>query len=146
MIGCTKLLCGTATVSAIVKYGRDSRNLPPHMLQFSSDATPIVVWNSTNRCNLSCRHCYIDAHDRTTGRMPANCLLRKRNILLNDLAQMKVPVLLFSGGEPLVRPDLFELGAYAQKQYPATFGARTRLATLPTGRREKGDYNPEQIC
>ena len=64
MIGCTKLLCGTATVSDIVKYGRSSRDLPPHMLQFSSDNTPLVVWNSTNRCNLSCKHCYINAEDR----------------------------------------------------------------------------------
>ena len=64
MIGCTKLLCGTATVSDIVKYGRKTEQLPPQMLQFSSDATPIVVWNSTNRCNLSCQHCYINAEDK----------------------------------------------------------------------------------
>lgn len=113
MIGCTKLLCGTATVSDIVKYGRGSRDLPPHMLQFSSDTTPLVVWNSTNRCNLKCRHCYINAEDRayqgefTTGEARA---------FIDDLASMNVPVLLFSGGEPLMRHDLFELGAYAKEK------------------------------
>ncbi len=110
MIGCTKLLCGTATISDIVKYGRSSRDLPPHMLQFSSDATPIVVWNMTNRCNLSCRHCYIEAEDRAyKGELTTD----EAKIFIDDLAAMKVPVLLFSGGEPLIREDLFELGAYA---------------------------------
>ncbi len=110
MIGCTKLLCGTATISDIVKYGRSSRDLPPHMLQFSSDATPIVVWNMTNRCNLSCRHCYIEAEDRA---YKGELTTAEAKAFIDDLAAMKVPVLLFSGGEPLIREDLFELGAYA---------------------------------
>lgn len=110
MIGCTKLLCGTATISDIVKYGRSSRDLPPHMLQFSSDATPIVVWNMTNRCNLSCRHCYIEAEDRA---YKGELTTAEAKVFIDDLAAMKVPVLLFSGGEPLIREDLFELGAYA---------------------------------
>jgi len=111
MIGCTKLLCGTATVSDIVKYGRVSHSLPPNMLQFSSDKTPIVVWNTTNRCNLSCRHCYIEAEDHD---YDGEFTTAEAKTFIDDLAQMKVPVLLFSGGEPLVRPDLFELGAYAR--------------------------------
>ncbi|MBP2634985.1 MAG: mftC 2 [Firmicutes bacterium] len=109
MIGCTKLLCGTATVSDIVKYGRSSQHLPPQMLQFSSDATPIVVWNSTNRCNLSCQHCYINAEDHEYA---GEFTTTEAKAFIDDLASMKVPVLLFSGGEPLVRHDLFELGAY----------------------------------
>jgi len=110
VIGCTKLLCGTATVSDIVKYGRSSRNLPPHMLQFSSDTTPIVVWNTTNRCNLACQHCYIEAEDRVyNGELTTD----EAKTFIDDLAQSRVPVLLFSGGEPLLREDLFELGAYA---------------------------------
>ncbi|WP_371373059.1 radical SAM protein [Sporomusa aerivorans] len=111
MIGCTKLLCGTATVSDIVKYGRSSRDLPPHMLQFSSNATPIVVWNSTNRCNLSCRHCYINAEDHT---YEGELTSAEAQAFIDDLAGASVPVLLFSGGEPLMRPDVFELGAYAK--------------------------------
>ncbi|MCX7780921.1 MAG: radical SAM protein [Negativicutes bacterium] len=112
MIGCTKLLCGTATVSDIVKFGRDSRKLPPHMLQFSADNRPLVVWNMTGRCNLRCRHCYIDAEDRDYAGELSTAEAKQ---FIDDLAAMKVPVLLFSGGEPLVRQDLFELGAYAIK-------------------------------
>ena len=110
MIGCTKLLCGTATVSDIVKYGQSSRRLPPHMLQFSADTTPIVVWNTTNRCNLSCRHCYIDAKDEAYA---GEFTTQEAKAFIDDLAACRVPVLLFSGGEPLLRPDLLELGTYA---------------------------------
>ncbi|VBB06236.1 radical sam [Lucifera butyrica] len=124
MIGCTKLLCGTATVSDIIKYGRKSYNLPPQMLQFSSDATPVVVWNITNRCNLSCQHCYIEAEDRA---YEGELSTQEAKDFIDDLAQMKVPVLLFSGGEPLVRADVFELGAYAKEK-----GIRPVLSTNGT--------------
>lgn len=124
MIGCTKLLCGTATVSDIVKYGRDSRRLPPHMLQFSSDNKPIVVWNMTGRCNLLCRHCYINAEDRV---FEGELSTEEAKRFIDDLAEMKVPVLLFSGGEPLVRPDLFELAEYAKEK-----GLRPVLSTNGT--------------
>ncbi|HWQ61860.1 MAG TPA: radical SAM protein [Negativicutes bacterium] len=124
MIGCTKLLCGTATISDIVKYGGSSQNLPPHMLQFSSDATPIVVWNTTNRCNLRCRHCYIEAEDRAYG---GELTTAEAKVFIDDLAGMKVPVLLFSGGEPLLRDDLYELGAYA-----AAKGIRPVISTNGT--------------
>lgn len=110
MIGCTKLLCGTATVSGITKYSHSSEDMPSHLLQFSSNAAPIVVWNMTNRCNLSCQHCYINAEDRTyAGELTTD----EGKTLIDDLASMKVPVLLFSGGEPLINEAVFELGAYA---------------------------------
>jgi hypothetical protein len=49
MIGCTKLLCGLATVSEALQHDRDSSKLPPNMLQFSSDYRPLVVWNTHKR-------------------------------------------------------------------------------------------------
>jgi MoaA/NifB/PqqE/SkfB family radical SAM enzyme len=64
----------------------------------------------TNRCNLKCRHCYIEAEDRA---YKGELTTAEARVFIDDLAAMKVPVLLFSGGEPLVREDLFELGAYA---------------------------------
>ena len=66
MIGCTKLLCGTATVSEVLQGDRKAERLPAHLLQFTSDLRPIVVWNMTNRCNLRCRHCYIDAKESSS--------------------------------------------------------------------------------
>jgi radical SAM protein with 4Fe4S-binding SPASM domain len=111
MIGCTKLLCGTATVSEALQHDRDSSKLPPHMLQFSSDYRPLVVWNTTNRCNLSCQHCYLNAEDRDYEQELTN---EEARAFIADIAEMQAPVLLFSGGEPLLRKDLFELAAYAK--------------------------------
>lgn len=109
MIGCTKLLCGTATVSEVIKHNMKG-DLPPQLLQFSDKNRPLVVWNTTNRCNLRCKHCYIDAEDHNY----KNELSTEEAIaFIHDLARMKAPVLLFSGGEPLMRKDIFELGRLA---------------------------------
>ena len=45
MIGITRLLCGTVTPSDALRYGRDSSKLPSHLLRFSKDRKPVVVWN-----------------------------------------------------------------------------------------------------
>jgi radical SAM protein with 4Fe4S-binding SPASM domain len=121
MIGCTKLLCGAATVSEALHHGRDSRKLPAHMLQFSSDLRPLVVWNTTNRCNLSCSHCYLEAEDRHyTGELTTE----EARAFIEDIAEMQCPVLLLSGGEPLLRHDLFEMAALASR-----LGVRPVLST-----------------
>jgi radical SAM protein with 4Fe4S-binding SPASM domain len=109
MIGCTKLLCGTATVSDIIKHSGQP-DIPPELLQFSDLNRPLVVWNMTNRCNLHCKHCYIEAEDHN---YENEISTEEAKIFIADLAEMKVPVLLFSGGEPLLRKDIFELGALA---------------------------------
>lgn len=113
MIGCTKLICGTATVAQAINYGRDTRKLPPHMLQFSSSVKPLVVWNMTNRCNLKCKHCYISAGERERS---DEFTADEAKAFIDDLAELAVPVLLFSGGEPLVRKDVYELGRYAAQK------------------------------
>ncbi|MDD2585464.1 MAG: radical SAM protein [Syntrophomonadaceae bacterium] len=125
MIGCTKLLCGTATVSEVIKHSGDQgQEVPPQLLQFSDIDRPLVVWNTTNRCNLRCKHCYIKAEDRQYRSELSTEEARK---FILDLAGMKVPVLLFSGGEPLVRKDIFELGKMASE-----LGLRPVLSTNGT--------------
>jgi Fe-coproporphyrin III synthase len=132
MIGISKLYCGTVEPSDALRYGRDSSRLPSHLLQFSADKKPVVVWNVTRRCNLRCVHCYAHAKDRadegelTTGQGKA---------LLDDLAGFGVPVVLFSGGEPLVRKDLPELAAYAVGQgMRAVISTNGTLITAPMAR------------
>lgn len=124
LIGCTKLLCGTATVSEALHHQRDSRLLPPNMLQFSADNRPVVVWNVTNRCNLQCRHCYIDAQDR---QYSGELSTAEAMAFIDDLATLPVPVLLLSGGEPLLREDIYALAAHAAAQ-----GIRPVLSTNGT--------------
>jgi 12,18-didecarboxysiroheme deacetylase len=124
MIGISKLYCGTVEPSDALRYGRHSKHLPSHLLQFSSDKKPVVVWNVTRRCNLKCVHCYAHAD----GKADRNELTTAEgNRLLEDLAGFGVPVILFSGGEPLVRPDLVELAAYAVR-----LGMRAVISTNGT--------------
>ncbi|MBL6979188.1 MAG: 12,18-didecarboxysiroheme deacetylase [Desulfobacteraceae bacterium] len=110
MIGVSKLYCGTVEPSDALRYGRQSKDLPSHLLQFSEDKKPVVVWNVTRACNLKCIHCYARAVDRTHERE----LNHEQGLsLIDDLAAFGAPVVLFSGGEPLMRPDLVELASCA---------------------------------
>jgi 12,18-didecarboxysiroheme deacetylase len=110
MIGISKLYCGGVEPSDPLRYGRMSKRLPSHLLQFSADKKPVVVWNVTRACNLSCIHCYAKAVRKTRDEE----LTTEQGLkLIDDLAAFGVPVILFSGGEPLVRPDLHELVKYA---------------------------------
>ncbi|MBW1797667.1 MAG: 12,18-didecarboxysiroheme deacetylase [Deltaproteobacteria bacterium] len=110
MIGISKLYCGTVEPSDALRYGRRSRDLPSHLLQFSQDKKPVVVWNVTRACNLNCIHCYARAVDRTHEKEMTH---DQGLAVIDDLAAFGAPVILFSGGEPLMRPDLTELAKYA---------------------------------
>ena len=110
MIGISKLYCGQVEPSDALRYGRHSGKLPSHLLQFSADKKPVVVWNMTKRCNLKCVHCYAKAVD-PSGRDDISTVQAKA--LIDDLAAYGAPVMLFSGGEPLVREDLVELASHA---------------------------------
>jgi len=124
MIGISKLYCGTVEPSDALRYGRRSSKLPSHLLQFSEDKRPVVVWNITRRCNLKCVHCYAHAKDKSF----KDELTTEQGLeLIDDLARFGVPVILFSGGEPLVRKDLPELADYAVKK-----GLRAVISTNGT--------------
>ncbi len=110
MIGISKLYCGTVEASDPLRYGRLSKDLPSHLLQFSADKKPVVVWNVGRRCNLRCVHCYSQSRDQN---YPNELSNEAGKSLLADLADFGAPVILFSGGEPLMRPDIFELIQFA---------------------------------
>lgn len=124
MIGISKLYCGTVEPSDALRYGRHSGQLPSHLLQFSKDKRPVVVWNITRRCNLKCVHCYAHAKDQAfTDELSTD----EGKKIIDDLAQFGAPVILFSGGEPLARKDLPELADYAVKK-----GMRAVISTNGT--------------
>ena len=112
MLSVSRLLNGTATSADALRYGRDSSRLPAHMLHFSRDKKPVVVWNVTRRCNLHCIHCYSSSKDQE---YPGELATAEGRELLDDLAAFGVPTVLFSGGEPLMRPDLFDLVEHARR-------------------------------
>ena len=124
MIGISKLYCGTVEPSDALRYGRDSKRLPSHLLQFSKDKKPVVVWNMTRRCNLKCVHCYAQAKDME---FKGELSTEEGKALIDDLASFGSPVMLFSGGEPTMRKDLPELAAYAREK-----GMRAVISTNGT--------------
>jgi 12,18-didecarboxysiroheme deacetylase len=124
MIGISKLYCGTVEPSDALRYGRHSGKLPSHLLQFSEDKRPVVVWNITQRCNLKCVHCYAHAKDVA---FKNELTTEEGKALLDDFAQFGVPVVLFSGGEPVMRKDMPELARYAVER-----GMRAVISTNGT--------------
>ncbi len=124
VIGVSRLLCGTVTHSDPLRYGRRPAGSPGHLPQLVADRKPVVVWNSTKACNLACVHCYYEARvERDHGELST----AEARTMIEDLARFGAPVLLFSGGEPLMRADLYELGSYAVAR-----GIRTVISTNGT--------------
>jgi 12,18-didecarboxysiroheme deacetylase len=110
MIGISKLYCGAVEPSDVLRYKRRSKDLPSSMLQFSVDKKPVVVWNCTRTCNLKCEHCYAQSDEKKYDQLSTE----QAKAMIDDLAAFGCPVLLFSGGEPCIRPDLLELMKYAK--------------------------------
>jgi len=135
MIGISKLYCGTVEPSDALRYGRASQTMPSHLLQFSKDKRPVVVWNVTQGCNLKCIHCYAHAtKDKTFNELDTE----QGKCILDDLAAFGVPVVLFSGGEPLVRKDLPQLAEYAvAKGMRAVISTNGTLITQDLAKRLK---------
>jgi 12,18-didecarboxysiroheme deacetylase len=124
MIGISKLYCGTVEPSDALRYERRSSDLPSHLLQFSIDKKPVVVWNITRGCNLNCVHCYAHAVEISSEKELSG---DQAKAVIDDLAKFGSPVILFSGGEPLFRPDLMDLADYAVNK-----GMRTVISTNGT--------------
>ncbi|MCJ7729522.1 MAG: radical SAM protein [Sedimentisphaerales bacterium] len=100
MINISKLYCGRAGESDTLRYSaKDSSG-------------PVVVYNCTSKCNLKCLHCYSSSQ---TNQRDDELDTTQAKKLLTQLAEVNCPVVLFSGGEPLLREDLFELLVEAKR-------------------------------
>jgi heme d1 biosynthesis radical SAM protein NirJ len=72
---------------------------------------PVVIWNLIRRCNLTCKHCYsISADKDFAGELSTEEIFAT----MDDLKRFRVPVLILSGGEPLLHPDIFEISRRAK--------------------------------
>lgn len=118
MIDVGKIYCAGSSTGDGLRYGiqgsADSHGNMPHRAAASAaERKPIVVWSTTRTCNLKCVHCYTDSDNRKyDGELNTDDGKR----LIDSLADFKIPSLLFSGGEPLMRSDLFTLIEYAAKK------------------------------
>lgn len=94
----------------------------------------LVSWNTTNQCNMFCDHCYRDAGVKANDEL-TTAEARK---LIEEIKQAGFQIMIFSGGEPLMRPDIYELGAYARQQgLRAVLGTNGSLITLEVARKLK---------
>ncbi len=73
---------------------------------------PVVIWNLVRRCNLTCKHCYSISTDKD---FPGELTTQQVYSVMDDLKRFHVPVLILSGGEPLMREDIFEISHRAKK-------------------------------
>ena len=122
MLSISKLLCGGTAPGDNLRYGKQCQ--VPRAQATSAEPRPIVVWNCTRKCNLHCIHCYSNANASASF---DELSTEDAITFIRDLADFGVPVLLFSGGEPLLREDIFELANFAREQ-----GIRTALSTNGT--------------
>ncbi|MCK9605248.1 MAG: heme d1 biosynthesis radical SAM protein NirJ [Methylomonas sp.] len=72
---------------------------------------PVVIWNLIRRCNLTCKHCYTTSADIN---FPGELSTPEIFTVMDDLKAFKVPVLILSGGEPLLHPDIFPISQRAR--------------------------------
>jgi pseudo-rSAM protein/SPASM domain protein len=121
VISVSKLLCDADAAGDGLRYGDPSA---ADQIRERKQRRPVVVWNVTKACNLACQHCYAAAEtDGADGELTT----AEGRQFLAELADYGAPVVLFSGGEPLVRDDLVELVASAADQ-----GLRPVLSTNGT--------------
>ncbi len=112
MISITRLLCDEVGPGDHLRY---EKNDAPK---------PVVVWNCTRQCNLRCIHCYASANNhKSLDEMDTAA----GEAFIRDVADYGIPVLLFSGGEPLLRKDFFSLAGLAKE-----LGLRVALSTNGT--------------
>ncbi len=94
----------------ISRYMRELAD-PSRPVRAGVPTGPVVIWNLIRRCNLTCKHCYSISADRD---FPGELDLDEVYTVMDDLKSFGVPVLILSGGEPLLRPDIFSISERAK--------------------------------
>ena len=109
------------SISKLLGTGIGRRASAAESARYQREDRPVVVWNVTRSCPLSCVHCYNDSGKKT---YPGELSTKEAISVIDSLASFQVPAIIFSGGDPLERPDIFELIEYAGSK-----GVRTILST-----------------
>lgn len=107
MIGLSSLLETTTTFGDQLRYSEEARG---QRMGTHGNHGPVVVWNVTRTCNLNCLHCYSSSEAKA---YDGELSTAEAFSIIDQLAEAKVPVILFSGGEPLIRPDIMLLAERA---------------------------------
>lgn len=83
----------------------------PRVLEGGSPACRLIAWEVTRSCNLACRHCRAEAHPEPyEGELSTD----EAKALIDTFPQVGDPIVIFTGGDPMMRPDVYELVAHAR--------------------------------
>ncbi len=101
---------------------------------------PVVIWNLIRRCNLTCKHCYSISADTN---FPGELSTEQVFAVMDDLKAFRVPVLILSGGEPLLRPDIFDIAKRAKAKgfYVGLSSNGTLITEANIGQIAECDFN-----
>lgn len=119
MIPISVMVTNTGTVSFAIK-GAFNKDKPSN---FSQTFRPVITWNLTYKCNLKCLHCYINASPTGEEGLSTEEALD----LVDQFSELKIPLIIMSGGEPLMRRDFFTIAEYAHQK-----GLKMALSTNGT--------------
>ena len=124
MIIFSKALADQATVWDSIRRAEGAEGpVPDEMIRFSGEKKPVVMWNITRHCNLNCDHCYIDATEAAAEELKLEEGIR----LIDELAALKIPMLILTGGEPLLSRNFYAYAFHARE-----VGLRTVISTNGT--------------
>ena len=102
-----------------VSMNQDSKDSDSHKsftrssARYSREQPPVVVWNITNNCNMSCPHCYSSAHKNNPG---SDLTMSNARQIIDRLHDYGIKILILSGGEPLLHPNFFDILSYAKNR------------------------------
>lgn len=91
--------------------GSEQNGHAARVLEDGSPVLRLVAWEVTHACNLACKHCRAEAQ---TTPAPGELTTAEGKAFIDTLPAVGSPIIIFTGGEPLLRPDVFELADYAR--------------------------------
>jgi uncharacterized radical SAM superfamily Fe-S cluster-containing enzyme len=114
MIAFSKILADKGTVWDAMRAREIAAcEVPDDLIRFSSENTPVVMWNITRACNLKCKHCYLDAQ---LDPHPDELTEEEGKKLIDEFVDMGIPVAIVTGGEPLMSKNFMPYAQYAKEK------------------------------
>ena len=110
---------------------------------FTSVAPFLVVWNYTKLCNLRCEHCYESAGPKA---MKDELTTEEAKRAIDEFEEAGVVAIAFSGGEPLLREDIFEVVGYAKsKRFFTSVATNGTTITREVAKRMKDVFEYAEV-
>ncbi|MDH5717130.1 MAG: radical SAM protein [Spirochaetia bacterium] len=103
------------SVTQILRYALKNSDeiVKKDIPRFHKNMPPVIVWNITNECNMTCPHCYASAKLKKNNDELGTSEMYK---IIDKLSDYGIKIIIFSGGEPLLRDDVFNIIEYAAKK------------------------------